>query len=191
MLYRDRPQIDPCPQRVDIPHPPREHETIGMPSTITWSLMSVATPPVKIDPPAADIRRTSRGTRIVRWSLRLFGSIDLLALIAVVMPVSWMQMAHALCGLGQFPEGPLPVYLARSTSLLYAFHGAMLWYLSSDVLRHQMVIRFLGKITVLFGMVLLLVDSSTGMPRWWMLAEGPTFAVTGLWLIWWTTGDDE
>lgn len=150
--------------------------------------MSVATPPQKIDPPLAAVSRSTRSERVVLWSLRLFGSVDLLALIAVVMPVSWMQAAHAMCGLGEFPQGSLPVYLARSTSLLYAFHGAMLWWLSSDVLRYQPVIGFFGRVTILFGIVLILVDWSAGMPVWWLLAEGPMFAATGVWLLWWTHG---
>ncbi|MCA9076694.1 MAG: hypothetical protein KDA93_16840 [Planctomycetaceae bacterium] len=152
--------------------------------------MSVATPPQKIDPPLTDVTRSIRAECLVRWSLRLFGSVDLLALFAVVMPVSWMQAAHTMCGLGEFPQGSLPVYLARSTSLLYAFHGCMLWCLSSDVLRYQPVIRFFGRLTILFGLVLILVDWSAGMPMWWMLVEGPTFSMTGLWLAWWTRGDN-
>lgn len=152
--------------------------------------MSVATPPQKIDPLLSDVSRSLRAEGVVRWSLRLFGSVDLLALFAVMMPVSWMQAAHAMCGLGEFPQGALPVYLARSTSLLYAFHGAMLWCLSSDVVQYQQVIRFFGRVTILFGLVLILVDWSAGMPAWWILAEGPTFSVTGLWLVWWTRGDN-
>ncbi len=150
--------------------------------------MSVATPAAKIDPEVHVMPRSSRAKRVVCWSLRVFGSVDLLALIAVVMPVSWMQAAHAACGLGEFPMGALPVYLARSMSLLYAFHGAMLWCLSTDVIRFQPVIRFFGWVTMLFGCILILVDLSAGMPRWWILTEGPVFAATGAWLIWWTKG---
>ncbi len=128
-----------------------------------------------------------QAARVLRWSLRSFGSVDLLAMAAAAMPDEWLRTGHALCGLGEFPEGPLPVYLARSASMLYAFHGAVLWCLSMDVRRYRPVIRFIAAGTVLFGAVLVLVDLSSGIPLWWTLMEGPVFAATGLWALFWTS----
>src|SRR5690606_14816997 len=107
--------------------------------------------------------------------------------IAVVLPAKALHAGHELCGLGEFPEGPLPLYLARSTSLLYAFHGAVLWCLSRDVLRFGPVIRFIAAGTIVLGGALLAVDLSAGMPTWWTLLEGPLVIATGVWLIVWTS----
>lgn len=126
-----------------------------------------------------------RAAQMVAWSLRLFGGIDLLALIAVLMPIEWMQAGHRLCGLGEFPDGPLAIYLSRSTSLLWAFHGALLLYLSKDVRKHSDVIRFVGRATVLAGLMLLAIDLTTGIPWWWTSLEGPVFAASGVWMLWW------
>jgi len=147
--------------------------------------MSVITATANVEPQSA-AKAGRRAARVVRWSLRLFGSVDLLATAAVLMPVEWMRAVHALCGLGEFPDGPLPLYLARSTSMLYAFHGAILWCLSTDVLRYQTVIRFVGAGTVACGLILIPIDFSAGIPSWWTWMEGPTFAVSGAWLLAWT-----
>ncbi len=132
---------------------------------------------------AAASLASSRGT-LLRWSLRLFGSVDLLATLALVMPTSWMMSAHRLCGLGELPPSPLPVYLARSTSMLYAFHGALLWRLSFDVERWRSIIAFMAWGAIVMGMLLVLIDLRTGMPAWWLLVEGPAFTASGLWLLW-------
>lgn len=148
--------------------------------------MSVATSTAKVDP-AAVSRDGRRAARVLCWSLRLFGSVDLLATIAVVAPVEWLKAGHAICGLGEFPQGPLPLYLARSTSMLYAFHGAILWFLSTDVRRYSPLIRFIGGVTVAFGSALVFVDLAAGIPPWWTWSEGPVFAASGLWLWGWTS----
>ncbi len=72
--------------------------------------------------------------------------------------------------------------------MLYVFHGALLWSLSTNVVDYQPVIHFVGRLTVVFGLVLVLVDLSAGMPQWWVFTEGPVFAATGLWLMWWNRG---
>lgn len=148
--------------------------------------MSVVTAAPNVEPhaPANSARRAAR---VVRWSLGLFGTVDLLATAAVVMPGEWMRAVHALCGLGEFPDGPLPLYLARSTSMLYAFHGAILWCLSTDVRRYQPVIRFLAAGTILCGLILIPIDLAAGIPSWWTWTEGPSFAVSGAWLLAWTS----
>jgi hypothetical protein len=92
-----------------------------------------------------------------------------------------------MCGLGEFPEGPLPLYLARSISLMYAFQGAVLWYLSSDVLRFGPVIRFIAVGAIALGVALVAIDLSAGMPAWWIVLEGPVLVVMGVWLVAWTS----
>jgi len=54
----------------------------------------------------------------------------LLATVAVFLPVSQMAIMHRWLGLGEFPDAPITIYLARSTSLLYAMHGAVMFYVA-------------------------------------------------------------
>src|SRR5690606_19167704 len=123
--------------------------------------------------------------RVLAWSLRICGGIDFLAVVAFVMPLEWIRLAHQWCGFGPFPEGPLPEYLARATSLLWGLHGALLLYLSRDVPAYAGLIAFVAKLTILAGVLLLALSLRTGMPWWWTALEGPVFAATGLWYLWW------
>lgn len=112
--------------------------------------------------------------------LRVLGVTDMVAFIAVLMPVSWIEYGHQTAGLGDFPDVPIANYLARSASALYALHGLMVVYMSFDVQRYWLLIRFLARIAVLHGFVMLGIDLAVGMPVWWIALEGPAFAATGL-----------
>lgn len=112
--------------------------------------------------------------------LRVVGLLELSALAAVFFPTAWMEAIHAAAGLGSFPQAVLTQYLARSLSLMYAFHGAIVLYLSFHVRRHLAVVRLLGWLTVAAGVVMLGLDSWAGMPWPWTLAEGPSIAAIGL-----------
>jgi hypothetical protein len=131
------------------------------------------------------ISTTERATRVLQWSLRVCGGIDLLAAVPFLMPTSWIHFGHELCGFGRFPTGPVPEYLARSTSLLWAVHGALLVYLSRDVRKEVAVIRFIAVVTIVAGVLLCGLAWQVGLPGWWVLMEGPVFAATGLWYLWW------
>lgn len=146
----------------------------------------MALPVSKAEADPSAVRADRRAARVLCWSLRLFGGIDLLALIAVLMPVEWLRAGHALCGMGEFPAGPLAVYLSRSTSMLYAFHGGMLWFIAADVRRYAPLIRFVGGLTVGSGAALVVIDRAAGVPPWWTWSEGPVFAAAGLWLLAWS-----
>jgi len=111
--------------------------------------------------------------RLFKSFLRVLGSVALLAVFAVVMPYSWMNAIHQRLGMGKLPSEPIVGYLARSTSAFYALLGALLWVVSSDLVRHRPVLRFLGVAIILFGGMLLIVDFVEGMPLWWSLWEGP------------------
>jgi hypothetical protein len=130
-------------------------------------------------------RESHTADRVLAWSLRFCGGIDLLALIAFVMPLESIRLANQWCGFGTFPEGPLPEYLARATSLLWGLHGALLLYLARDVSAYAEVIAFVAKLTILAGVLLLALSLRTGMPWWWVTLEGPVFSATGLWYLWW------
>jgi len=139
-----------------------------------------------MNPPAdADIsERDSRRRVLLVWGLRLMGVIDMLALIAVVMPLDWMSRISDLCGLGPFPSSRLVNYLARTTSALYALHGALILFISFDVVRYRPLISFLGLIAIIHGVILLGIDLAVGMPFFWTLLEAPSFVAIGIVVLW-------
>ncbi|HEY7311424.1 MAG TPA: hypothetical protein VH643_18830 [Gemmataceae bacterium] len=122
--------------------------------------------------------------------LRILGSVDLLALLAVFLPLDWMARAHAWLGLGELPREPIVGYLTRSASALYALHGAMILFISFDTRRYARLITFLAVVALVHGVVMLGIDLGVGMPVWWTLLEGPAFAGTGalVLLIQWKEG---
>src|SRR5262249_51025651 len=109
----------------------------------------------------------------------LLGIPGLFALVAVVMPVSWMAATHRWLGLGEMPTGPVVEYLARSVSAFYALVGALCLAVAADLERYRPLVRFLGVAFALMSLVLLGVDLAAGMPWWWSASEGPGGVVFG------------
>src|SRR6516165_6036273 len=105
--------------------------------------------------------------------LRIVGVPALFALVAVVIPSSWMAATHRWLGLGEMPTGPVVEYLARSLSAFYAVMGALCLVLAADLERYRPLVRFLGVAFALMSVVLLGVDLAAGMPWWWSAFEGP------------------
>jgi len=116
----------------------------------------------------------------LRAVLRTFAVMDMLAFIAVLMPLKWIENGHHWAGLGTFPEAPVAAYLARSASLMYGLHGVFLFLLSTDTLRYEKLIRWIAGITVFHGALMLAIDLVEAMPLWWTLVEGPAFSLTGV-----------
>ncbi len=121
----------------------------------------------------------TRKERFFKLFLRLTGSVALLALFAVFMPYSWMNAIHQWLGLGEMPSEPIVGYLARSTSAFYAFFGCLLWCLSFNLNRYQTVIHFLGAASIVFGVILFIIDLREGLPLYWSLIEGPVNIIFG------------
>src|SRR6516225_2408943 len=86
--------------------------------------------------------------------LRIVGVGALFALLAVVMPTSWMAATHRWLGLGEMPTGPVVEYLARSLSAFYAIMGALCLVLTTDLERYRPLVRFLGVAFALMSLVL-------------------------------------
>jgi hypothetical protein len=115
--------------------------------------------------------------------LRLGGTILVTAFLAMIMPTDWMASTHARLGLGEFPRVPLVDYLTRSVAALYAFHGVLLFALSTDPVRYVRVIRYLGWMNIVFGVALVLIDLHAGLPLWWTLSEGPPVVALGVIMV--------
>ena len=125
----------------------------------------------------------NRKQAVTAWIFRLVGLSGMLAIVAVVMPFSWMAATHEFLGLGEMPEGAIVEYLARSLSAIYAVLGVILWKVSFRFIEHMELIRLLGYVFTVFGGALCWIGAKAGMPLSWILLEGPPSMLFGLWVI--------
>jgi hypothetical protein len=105
--------------------------------------------------------------------LRLTAGVLLLALVPLFFPHSLMAAINRDIGLGVLPDTAIIGYLTRSLSALYAFHGALLLYLSHDVRRWLPMIICFAALSMAFGGLMLVLDIYLRMPLPWILCEGP------------------
>jgi len=108
----------------------------------------------------------------------------MLATVAVFFPVDLMATFHQWLGLGDFPNAPITIYLARSTSLLYAVHGSVMLYVALNFDRCQPLVPLLGWLHVVLGTTMIGVDLNAGMPLYWTAGEGLPIALTGGVMVW-------
>jgi len=121
------------------------------------------------------------------WLRRLVclnGGFLLIATLAMFLPVPVMAHIHELLGLGRFPDAAITIYLARSTSLMYAIHGALTLYVAVQWNPFYRLVPFLALLHVLIGFSLIGIDLTTGMPSYWTWLEGGPIACFGLFLLW-------
>lgn len=116
----------------------------------------------------------------IRFLLRYIGTVALLAIIAVFIPYAGMDAIHQKLGLGRLPTEPVVGYLARSVSLFYALLGALLWMVSTNPRRYRPIILFLASAFVVFGILLIGIDFSEGLPEFWRYGEGSIVVILGL-----------
>ena len=110
-----------------------------------------------------------------RWlslALRILAVPVLLAIPCALLPMDWMAAIHQRLGLGPLPDAPILEYLARSSSLLYGFHGFILLLVASDVRRYLPLIWLLGGAGFAFGLAMLVIDHLAGLPVYWRWLEG-------------------
>jgi hypothetical protein len=128
----------------------------------------------------------SRYERILVILLRLDGLIMLSALLPSVMPLAWMKEIHRYLGMGELPDGPIIGYLTRSLAVMYAMHGAVLFFVSWDIRRYLPVVKFLAILSILFGLWLTALDVVEGMPPFWTVCEGPIIFLLYCVVLWLT-----
>lgn len=123
---------------------------------------------------------TSKWLRVV---LFLGGCTLTSAAVSVFFSPQYMAQIHAWLGLGDFPIQPITVYLAKSTSLLYAIHGLVLLFVSFKFKELHVSVPFLGWLHVVIGAAMIYVDVAAQMPVWWLAIEGPPVIGVGLLLV--------
>ena len=121
----------------------------------------------------------TKADKVLVFLLRLVGVGSLFALVAVVMPSTWMAATHRWLGLGEMPAGPVVEYLARDLSAFCALVGALLPVMASDLERYRPLVRFFALAFIVLSILFTGVDLTAGMPWWWAASEGPGGFVFG------------
>lgn len=115
--------------------------------------------------------------------LRVTGAVLVTAFGAVLLPTDWMTATHRWLGMGEFPDVPLTDYLVRSVSALYGFHGVLLFLVAGDPVRHLRIVRYVGVMDIVFGLMMLSIDLHAGMPIIWTMMEGPPLVGAGVFVL--------
>ena len=123
---------------------------------------------------------------ILKWLLIVSGLFLILAFAAVLLPVETMASVHQWLGLEDFPNRPITIYLARSTSLMYGVHGFLMFYTGLTLERHWRLAAFFGWLHMLIGVTVFFIDLTTPMPLYWIAMEGPPVALLGFVLLYLT-----
>ena len=106
------------------------------------------------------------------------------AFLFVLLPGSQMDAIHQWLGLGKLPDAPITFYLARSTSLLYGVHGALMFICGRNLQKYSDLIPVFGWLHVVIGVSMIGIDWTSSMPWWWTAFEGAPIAATGLVMVW-------
>lgn len=115
--------------------------------------------------------------------LRIVGLISFSAIVPTFMPFAWMEASHRWLGLGELPDAAIVHYLTRSTSLLYAAHGAVVCYVSFDVRRYLPALKVTAGVLGFCGITMTTIDLWSAMPWYWTMAEGPFLIVAAI-ILW-------
>ena len=123
--------------------------------------------------------------RILKLVLQINGVVMAMALFAVFLSHDQMAIIHnKWLGLGNFPEGIIVDYLARSLSAFYAIMGILYLVLARDVRAHASVIAFMAWASICFGVGSIVIGLQLGFPTWWTWGEGPFIILYGAAILW-------
>ena len=138
----------------------------------------------------APVRFDAGPAKWLRWLLAMIGCGLMVATVPVFFPVPVIDTLHGLLGLGDLPDGPIMIYLARSTSMLYAVHGFLMLFVSFDMKRYWPLIQVFGWLHVVMGLTMFGIDLTTPMPMYWTIGEGVPIELAGLLIVWlWRSAD--
>ncbi|MCK5145127.1 hypothetical protein KAR48_00130 [bacterium] len=122
--------------------------------------------------------------KILILVLRAVGVMSFLALFFVFVPFEWMTKLHELAGLGLMPAEPIVEYLARSTSIFYAFLGVIKLLAATDVHKYRSLVLAISGFMLIFGMLFIVIDYLAGLGVVWALAEGGMNIFFGIIIFW-------
>ena len=122
--------------------------------------------------------------RTVTLVLRAAGCLNLTALLFAFGPDALLHRGHELLLGGPFPDEPVAEYLARTASLLYAFHGCLLIFAAGDPARFAGWLKLYGVLMAAAGPAFLATDLLADMPAWWAWGEGGTLLAGGAFTLW-------
>ena len=129
--------------------------------------------------------------RLLSLLLRVGGTVEIFAFVAVVMPRSWMEVSHAWLGLGELPGGPVIMYMIRQASYVYGMHAISLFWIASDVDRFRPLVILNGVGFLLAGPVFFVIEYTAGMPMWWTIADSLGCGLFGATVLWLTFGKSD
>ncbi|WP_148618642.1 hypothetical protein [Mariniblastus fucicola] len=122
--------------------------------------------------------------KVLSWLMMIVGCGLMVAFLFMLLPPQQMASMHEWLGLGELPDAPITFYLARSTSMLYGIHGALMFICGRNVKKHADLMPVFGWLHFVIGVVMIGIDVTSGMPWWWTTFEGAPIAATGLVVVW-------
>ena len=105
--------------------------------------------------------------RLLLWTIAI---VQCSAILAVIMPRSWMDWCGDSMGVGELSQTPLAGYLARLSSAMYVVHGTLVGYVAAKLPKSSLMVRPLA-LTRLLGLMMLWIDSIEAMPQAWLFVE--------------------
>jgi hypothetical protein len=113
--------------------------------------------------------------RLLLLLLRLNAAVLLLAAPCALLPFAWMDAVHRdALGLGSLSDIPITRYMARSLSLVYAMHGAVVLFVTLNWQRMRFAVPYLAGLHLIQGCVIFAIGLDAGLPWWWVAVEGPS-----------------
>ena len=87
--------------------------------------------------------------RLLLLLLRINAGVLLLAAPCALLPFAWMDAVHReALGLGSLSDVPITRYLARSLSLVYAMHGAVVLFVTLNWQRMRFAVPYLAALHI-------------------------------------------
>ena len=122
--------------------------------------------------------------RLLKLILQINGGVMAMAVFAVFLRHDQMAAIHEWLGLGNFPEGIIVDYLARSLSAFYAIMGILYLVLARDIRAHATIISFMAWASICFGVASIIINLQLDFPAWWTWGEGPFIILFGTVILW-------
>ena len=125
------------------------------------------------------------GVRWIVYFLRFVVVCQLLAFVAVFVPISWwLEGWYAWLWLGRVPEVSAVLrYVIGGTAFFQGAIGVWLWVMLSDVVRYRPLLRVAAIIYLVAAPVFYFIDVNAGLPLWWRIYDCVWCASVGVGLL--------